>query len=137
MVDFKKLLEKSRTRKQEFWIIIAGSREFNNYDLLCSKMDYLISNTNKTVVVVSGAARGADKLGERWAKERGYRVEQYPADWDQYGKRAGPIRNKQMAEHANALVAFWDGVSRGTENMINIMKNLEKSVRVVRFNEWK
>lgn len=61
-------------------------------------------------------------MGERYAKERGYAVSEHPADWDRYGKSAGYIRNKEMAEEADALMAFWDGKSRGTMHMINLAK---------------
>ncbi len=77
-------------------IIIAGSRDFDDYDLLREKCDLILSNI-KTVEIVSGQARGADSLGEKYAKEKGYKLKLFPADWSQ-GKMAGMIRNKQMAE---------------------------------------
>lgn len=104
-----------------FKVIIAGGRYFDNYELLKQKADFFLSNKRTTheVVIVSGHATGADSLGERYAAERGYKVELFPADWNAYGKSAGIRRNKQMAEIANALIAFWDGQSRGTKNMID------------------
>jgi len=72
----------------------------------------------RPTVILSGAARGADRLGECWAAEQGIACERYPADWDRYGKSAGYRRNVQMASCADALVALWDGASRGTEHMI-------------------
>ena len=74
--------------------------------------------------IVSGAARGADQLGEQYAKATGYEVSKFPADWDSLGKRAGYVRNVEMAEFAiennsvGVLIAFWDGKSKGTEHMI-------------------
>ncbi|MEQ8278566.1 MAG: SLOG family protein [Deltaproteobacteria bacterium] len=68
--------------------------------------------------IVSGTARGADEFGERWAAKREIEVHRFPADWRTYGKRAGPIRNRQMAQNADGLVAVWDGRSRGTKTMI-------------------
>jgi hypothetical protein len=70
-------------------------------------------------VVISGAARGVDEAGERWAKEKGIPVEVFPADWEGYGNSAGYIRNKEMAANAEALVAVWDGYSKGTKHMIS------------------
>jgi len=79
---------------------------------------------------VSGTARGADQLGERYAKERGYFIQRFPADWNAYGKAAGYIRNRKMAEYADALIAFWDGKSRGTLNMISLAKECGLQIRI-------
>lgn len=115
-----------------FRLIVAGSRNFNNYELLKQKCDSLLSQKRLThsIVIVSGTARGADRLGERYATERGYRVESFPADWDRDGVAAGPIRNTQMAAHADALVAFWDGKSRGTKDMIEKAKERNLLLRI-------
>ena len=117
-----------------FRLIVAGSRNFNNYELLKQKCDSLLSQKRLThsIVIVSGTARGADTLGEQYAHERGYAVERYPADWKHDGKAAGPIRNSQMAAHADALVAFWEGKSRGTRDMIEKAKERNLLVRIVR-----
>jgi hypothetical protein len=93
-------------------------------------MDHLTQNYTD-IEVVSGCARGADQLGERWADERGYPVKRFPADWHKHGKRAGYLRNEEMAGYATHLVAFWDGRSRGTKHMIDLGHNLQ--TRVVRF----
>lgn len=83
------------------------------------------------VEIVSGAARGADALGERYAAERGLAVKQFPADWDRYGRSAGYRRNAEMAEYADAAVVFWDGKSKGSKHMINLAKEKGLPVRVV------
>ena len=115
-------------------VIIAGSRTFDNYDLLKHTLDnYLIDKPD--AIVISGGARGADALGERYAKERGLKIERYPADWKKYGRAAGPIRNEQMAARGDALVAFWNGESRGTRHMIETAKRYCLDVYVVRYNE--
>ena len=119
-----------------FKVIVAGSRDFGNYKLLEQKLNRLLSAkvvAEDEIVVISGCARGADSLGELYAKTKGYAVERHPADWDKNGRSAGYIRNEQMAEVADALVAFWDGKSRGTAHMIETMNRLHKPVRVVRF----
>lgn len=106
-----------------FKVIIAGTRTFKDYDLLCSYADYMLSQVKEPIEIVSGHAQGADALGERYAQERGYKLTIFAADWNKYGKAAGPRRNLQMAEYANALLAYWDGKSRGTKNMIDIAKD--------------
>ena len=75
-------------------------------------------------------AKGADTIGEQYAHERGYTVERFPADWQQYGKAAGPIRNRQMVDNADALIVFWDGQSAGTRNMIMMAKKKGLAVRI-------
>lgn len=121
--------------KQQYRVIIAGGRYFENYDLVKAKCDYYLSNKKQThqVVIVSGHATGADTLGERYAKECNLPCEIHPADWDRFGKSAGPKRNAEMAEVADALIAFWDGQSRGTANMINLAKTHNLKVAVVNY----
>ena len=121
--------------KQTFKVIIAGGREFNDYGLLCQTCDRMLSQKQRThsIVIVSGTARGADTLGERYAQERGYSIEQYPADWEHEGKAAGFIRNAKMASVADALIAFWDGQSKGTAHMIREANSRGLASRVVRY----
>ena len=83
-------------------------------------------------VVISGCARGVDTAGEEWAKARGIPVERYPADWDRYGRSAGFHRNAEMAKVAHALIAVWDGVSRGTAHMIQEARRRDCVVHIVR-----
>lgn len=116
-----------------FRVIIAGGREFNNYDGLVKTMDHLLKNIYDEIQVVCGKARGADYLGERYAKERGYKIRYFPADWDTYGRSAGYRRNVEMANHADALVAFWDGKSHGTKHMIDIAKEKGLDIRIKRY----
>lgn len=117
-----------------FKVIVAGGRDFSNYALLKSRLDYALQNkVSEGVTIVSGAARGADSLGERYAKERGYTIDSHPAKWDEFGKSAGYIRNKEMAQSADALVAFWDGKSRGTKHMIDLAKQYGLKVIIVNY----
>lgn len=119
-----------------FKVIVAGGREFCDYELLKRKLDFALRNKgNFKIVIVSGAACGADKLGEQYAKERGYEIDSHPADWNKYGKSAGYIRNKEMAKSADALMAFWDGKSRGTKHMIDLAKEYGLRVIVVRYDK--
>lgn len=113
-------------------VIIAGSREFDDLYLMNDKMvEYYFG---KDIEVVCGEARGADTLGKIWAKRCGFPVVSFPADWSK-GKRAGYIRNIQMGDYADELVAFWNGESRGTKHMIDIMQEKGKTVHIVRFDE--
>lgn len=86
------------------------------------------------IEIVSGTANGADKLGEKYANEKGYLLKKFPADWDKYGKSAGFKRNVEMSNYADALIAFWDGKSKGTKHMIDLAKRYELKVKVVIFN---
>lgn len=121
--------------------IIAGGRDFSDYELLKAKCDYYLGSQPE-VEIVSGRCHkgvltfvaddgtkvyGADGLGERYAKERGLSVKYFPADWS-LGKIAGPLRNARMAFYADALIAFHDGVSRGTNDMIT--KAAEKGLKI-------
>lgn len=113
-------------------IIIAGSREFSDYELLKNKMNEFTVGL-KGITVVSGGAKGADKLGERWAREHGHDCYVYKADWIQYGKSAGFIRNKAMIEVGDMVVAFWDGKSPGTLHTIELARKNGLKVQVVLF----
>lgn len=123
---------KAYKKPEHFRVIIAGSRTFNNYDLLEKKCDILFSN-KKPTSIICGEAAGADTLGKLYAENHGIPVESFPADWGHNGRGAGLMRNVMMADHADALVAFWDGKSRGTRHMIEQMLKRNLPVRIVRF----
>ena len=116
----------------EIRLIVAGTRTFDDYVLMKEKReDY----SGAPVVIISGNAKGADQLGIRYAMERNLSFRRFPAQWHQYGKAAGPMRNAQMLAYAKegipALVAFWDGKSRGTDNMIQAARRGKAFVRVI------
>ena len=96
-------------------LIIAGGRDITDYSLVLSALGE--SKFNPTEIV-SGMASGVDTLAVQYATENNLPLKQFWAEWGFYGKSAGPIRNRQMAEYADALLAIWDGKSRGTKNMI-------------------
>lgn len=110
-------------------IIVAGGRDFGNYELLCRTLDEFGEN----FTVIAGGARGADFLGEKYAKERNLELIVYAAEWEKYGKSAGILRNISMAKNADCLVAFWDGKSRGTKHMIEEASKRNLKVRVVHY----
>lgn len=122
-------------------VIIAGGRDFNDYNLLVEKVDYFLSTAisqGYKIIIVSGTAKGADKLGEQYAKDKGYEIAYFAADWASYGKRAGYLRNQEMAKYAKeqghgALICFWDGKSKGSKHMIDIAKKDNLHVRVVNY----
>lgn len=96
-----------------------------------AELESAIRNSGFTITtVISGGARGADRLGETWAKANGVLLKVYPADWDTHGKSAGYLRNALMASRANALVALWDGQSHGTRHMIGCAKGRGLKVHV-------
>ena len=116
-------------------LIIAGSRGFNDYELVENfMMDYLGHLIGKIdiEVISGGCARGADRLGERFAREHGLGLRVVRADWAGRGLAAGPQRNEQMARMAGTLVAFWDGKSSGTRDMIRRGNKYCQVVKVVR-----
>lgn len=106
-------------------VIIAGGRDFTNYALV---EDAIKCSAFEISQVVSGKAKGVDTLGEVWALANNISVEAFPADWSQHGRAAGPIRNREMAEYADALIAIWDGESKGTANMIQQARNKKLNV---------
>ena len=116
-----------------FKVIIAGSRDFNNYRLLKEKCDKILQNKSN-IEIVSGTSRGADLLGEKYAKENNYIINRFPANWNHYGKSAGYLRNKQMAEYGDALICFWDGKSRGTLHMINLAQEYNLQIRIIKYD---
>lgn len=114
-------------------VIIAGSRTITDYEEFKSIMEMLALNITE---VISGAHwEGGDVLGERWAGEKGIPVRRFPADWRTYGLKAGPMRNRKMAYAADALVAFWDGESKGTKNMVAQMTAHNKPYVLVDMRE--
>jgi hypothetical protein len=115
-------------------LIVAGSRSFYNYKLMREKLDFYLQNVKEEIEIVSGMARGADTLGERYADEKGYPVKHFPAEWFKHrGASAGYLRNLQMAEYATHCVCFWDGSSPGTRMMIRIAKEKKLPCKVVKY----
>ena len=129
------------------YIIIAGSRDFNNYEFLRKTMDDYFEvekvknpgkNIKNDVCIITGGARGADSIGASYASNSFLAHSTMNANWDKYGNSAGYIRNKEILEVAKkgdrrTLVAFWDGVSRGTKSMIDLATNAGFEVIVVEY----
>lgn len=99
-------------------LIIAGSRSFRNFYEANKITCQVLSKRNpKDICIISGGAKGGDEFGEWFAKKHGTSLRIFPADWDTYGKSAGHIRNGEMAEVGDGLLLFWDGVSKGSNDM--------------------
>lgn len=112
--------------------IVAGGRDFDDWPLMKRKLDTIFAN-QEMVEIVSGGAAGADSLGERYAEERGWSIRRFPADWQNLGQRAGPLRNAQMAAYATHLVAFPGG--KGTADMLRQARERGLTIRQVRKQE--
>ena len=113
-------------------IVIGGCRDYNDYDVFKEFVDSCLSRLKEehSLTIVSGHCSGVDLMGERYAKENGLGLEIFPADWDKYGRAAGPIRNKQMVEVSDYVIAFWNQKSRGTKSLIAYARELNKPIRV-------
>ena len=132
----KELVEENTM--DDFYMLVAGSRTFNDYELLKRKCDHLLQNQKGRIHVVSGGAKGADTLAERYARERNYELHVFPADWDTFGKSAGYRRNEEMHKFISQFtkrgcVCFWDGQSKGTEHNFRLCEQYNNSLRIIKF----
>ena len=118
-------------------VIIAGGRDFTNVTVMATTLNNLQDVDHvieiEKLTLICGMARGADLAAYKLFSEAGLPIKMYPADWDQYGKSAGFIRNAQMADIADMLIAFWDGESRGTAHMIDTARKLNLNVLVFNY----
>lgn len=121
----------------EFRIAIVGSRDFENYDLLKQKVEELMPKKNYDFIIVSGGAKGTDTLAERFAEEKGYKKEIHYAKWHLHGPCAGYLRNHAVVNDADMVIAFWNGISKGTRHVINIAKRDCNRVHVIRLDRLK
>ncbi|MBR6808245.1 MAG: DUF2493 domain-containing protein [Clostridia bacterium] len=115
-------------------IVICGSRNFNNYEYFSKSLDEIFASfINDEISIITGHCKGVDMMAERYAAEHNINLILCPASWEIYGRAAGPVRNKEMAEMCNMVIAFWDGSSRGTFSMINLATKLGREVVVKNF----
>lgn len=114
-------------------IIVAGSRIIPNRDVVWDDLVFRIGIYTgvDTVEIVGGLARGADQIGFDFATTYNFTFTGFPADWEKHGKGAGYIRNKEMSEYADELIAYWDGKSNGTRNMIDLMTLAKKPTTII------
>lgn len=110
-------------------VAVIGSRSFNDYELVKKVLDTI---KDSITLIVSGGCKGADLLGERYAKENNIETLIFLPEWDKYNKAAGYIRNKLIIENADLVIAFWDGKSPGTQHSFKLAKELNKTIHIVK-----
>ena len=109
-------------------IAVIGSRSFNDYELMKSVLSGFDIDS-----IISGGAVGADALGKRYSAENGIEIIEYLPEYDKYGRGAPLVRNKQIVNESDFVIAFWDGKSRGTKYTCDYAKKQGKQVNVIRF----
>ena len=119
------------------YYLVAGSRSFDDYDLLSKELDQL-RNNDPDICIVSGGAKGADSLAERYANEHGLNLKVFSANWAKYGRSAGYIRNAKMHKFISSFenricIAFWDGASKGTAHNFELAKKYNTPLKIIRF----
>lgn len=113
-------------------LAIIGSREFKD-SKLARQIFFSYFATNQVYEIISGGAKGADTCARIIAKKFGVKLTEFLPDWDKYGKSAGMIRNKDIINSADFVLAFWNGKSKGTANSLNLAKNSKKPTLVIYF----
>ena len=112
-------------------IVIGGCRDFCNYTLFCEHMDHVLAFIDdKNITILSGHCSGVDTMAEEYAKQHNLTLEIHPAQWQKFGRAAGPIRNREMVERADFVITFWDGQSKGTKSLIELAKKNRKSIKI-------
>lgn len=130
----QKKQDRATSEKPPFKIIVAGSRNYSDKDFIYERLDWVIQRIKNTheVTIISGCARGVDSIAISYAQDRGYLLERFPANWAEYGKRAGYIRNAEMADVADGLVAFNKNNSKGASMMISLAQ--KKGLKVFSYD---
>ncbi len=122
-----------------FSLAVIGSRSFNDYETLEYEIDRIfkykkLDKPDRNMCIVSGGARGADRLAKRYADEHtDVHYVEHPADWKTHGKKAGMIRNLDIVKDSRMVLAFWNGKSKGTKHTLGLAQTLGKQIKVVRF----
>lgn len=118
-------------------VAIVGTRHFEDYDLLCSVLDELISKNiiSQNCTIISGGAKGADSMAERFAKERSMETKIHHPAYKKFGRKAPIIRNKWIVKDAEMVVAFWNGQSSGTGFTVQYAREKEKPLLVIDYDQ--
>ena len=111
-------------------LAVVGSRDFDNYPVLKAKLD-IIHKVKIITCVISGGAIGADSLAEKWAKENNIETLIFYPNWNKHGKSAGYIRNEEIIKASDAVIAFWNGTSKGTAHSINLARKYNKALAII------
>lgn len=126
-------------QQKNFYLLIAGSRTYNNYEELTKITNALLVNFKSADIhIVSGGAKGADALAKKYAIDNNFAYHEFPANWNQYGKAAGYIRNKQMHDFISQFpcrgcLCFWDGQSRGTAQNFSLAAKAKTPLRIYNY----
>jgi predicted Rossmann fold nucleotide-binding protein DprA/Smf involved in DNA uptake len=113
---------------------IIGSRDFTDNTLFETSLQKLLTEHNFVIKeIISGGAKGADTLAEKYSIKNNIPIRIFYPDWSLYGKKAGPIRNRQIVESSDYILAFWDGQSRGTKSSIDIANELGKPIHIINY----
>lgn len=113
-------------------LAIIGSRSFNLYDTLCDRVQYYFPPSDR-LIIISGGASGADRLAAKYAKSFNIELIEFLPDWQKYGKSAGFKRNKDIVNAADVILAFWDGISKGTKHSLDLARELKKDTIIIYF----
>ncbi|MBC8306892.1 MAG: DUF2493 domain-containing protein [Pelagibacterales bacterium] len=116
-------------------VAIIGSRGFDDYNLVEATMEEFHSTNFQTTTLVSGGAKGADRLGEKWANNHNIPTKIFLAEWDKYGRAAGFIRNKDIIANADYVIAFWDGESKGTKHSLDLCEKNGILYTIIKYKE--
>jgi hypothetical protein len=111
-------------------LAVVGGRDFDDYQLFCW---HLFGLHLPITTIISGGARGADSFAKSFALNLKFEYIEFPADWGKYGKRAGYLRNVQIVDECDLLIAFWDGESKGTKHSIDLAEKAGKLYKIVRY----
>jgi hypothetical protein len=123
------------SNKNEFMkLAVVGSRNFEDLEKLSLELDRLHAK-NTITLIISGGAVGADSLAEVWAKSKSIPVQIFKPDWKKHGKSAGFIRNRDIINSCDSCIAFWDGVSKGTLNSINLAKTRKIRLEIMLYKK--
>ena len=118
-------------------LAVVGSRSIQNFRFVGCILDGIVAAMGYSeVTLISGAAAGVDSLAAKWARKRGFEVIEFPADWEAHGRSAGFIRNRDIVESADGVVAIWDGISKGTANSISLAKKRENLIAVINLSDY-
>ena len=114
-------------------IVIGGSRHFQDYNIFCRLLDHCLETelNGCNITILSGHCSGVDRMAERYAEEHGIPLAVFPAEWERYGRAAGPLRNRHMVEQCDGIIALWDGNSKGTKDLIATARKLDKPLWIL------
>ena len=114
-------------------IAVIGSRNFCDYSFFAEKLEQIISNLEGEIEFVSGGCKsGGDALISRWCKENNYKLTEFLPDWEAHKKAAGIIRNRLIVDECTHLIAYWDGVSKGTKSSIDMCNKQNKPLIIIK-----